>query len=369
MQDVSHTISALATPETSLSAKQLRLWSAPEVILIVTNFADEQPLLLEAMHQAKHSHAKILLGYVARPSCSRRIGVHGSRQGRQQSAAHDAQLMLERMSRQLRWAGIASEPVLLQGLPAEEIPELVRLRGVNRVIVTTQPDSRASGLGSRAIAEQILPRVTVPVCIIGGGHTGRAHLATPYSSILLALSPRMKTDVLLDFASHLARMHRAALTVLCSNTPSRWEGQRGSASSLDTDEPNPLWLVQNARARFGLETILAEGDLADEALALQRTRQQDLIVLGSERSEFAEWSDAVSSPILVARDSQCPVLILGNALGKKGSDQPLRDLRAGVDDDSECSRIRTNPMERDVVPMLVPVQETARERKHRMENA
>ncbi len=369
MQDVQQTNISLVAADTSLSAKQLRLWSAPEVILIVTNFTDEQPLLLEAMQQAKHSHAKILLAYVARPSCSRKAGLHGPRLGRPQSVAHDAQLMLERMARQLRWAGIASEPVLLQGLPAEEIPDLVRLRGVNRVIVTTQSDSRATGLGSRAIAEQILPRVTVPVCIVGGGHAAHPQLAAPYSSILLGLSPRMRTEVLLEFASHLARMHRAALTVLYTAESPVSADQPCSAPSGGGPKTDPLWVVQKAKSRFGFETILANGDLIGESLAAQRSRKQDLIVLGTEPSDLTEWSDTVSCPVLVAKDAPCPVLILGNAVGKQRYDEPVRDAEAGIDKEPGRSPMRPLPLERDLVPMFVPGTEASRERPRQMETA
>lgn len=308
---LSDLITSLAVP-----AWHLRLWSSPEVILLVTNFADEQTLLLEAMRQAKRSTAKILLAYVARPSASRRMNMHVTRQGRPQSAAHDAQVMLERMTRQLRWAGIPSEPVLLQGLPAEEIPQLVRLRGVNRVIVTTHSDPRSTGIGSRAIAEQILPRVTVPVCIVGKNEATPTRFAASHSSIMLAISPRMRCDLLLEFACRFAQEMRSALTVLYVADKAGSGSSDATPNGFQPREQDPLWLLQKAQMSFPFTTIFAKGDLVEQVLAHDKSQRQDFILLGSERTAWNESSDEVSAPVKLAHETTCPLLILGNAAGK-----------------------------------------------------
>lgn len=348
----------------AIPAWQFRLWSAPEVILMVTNFADEQTLLLEAIQQAKRSTAKILLAYVARPASSRRVFTHAVRQGRPQSTAHDAQVMLERMARQLRWAGIPSEPVLLQGLPAEEIPQLVRLRGVNRIIVTTQSDPRATGVGSRAIAEQILPRVTVPVSIVGSSKKAHAKFDSGHGSILLALSPQMQCELLLEFASRFARDMRASLNVLYVR------GQDGAGTALRETgirqpESHPVWLLKQAQAGSPFTTIFAEGDLVKQVLALQEVKMQDLILLGTEQTARSETSDEVSTAIRLAHEAPCPLLVLGNSAGKRGVEL-LSPQSSASQDAAFCRSVRAPETVSGLDQVLVQDPEDSSRRVERM---
>ena len=45
-------------PRRPVSAKTLRMWCAPEIIMGVTTLSDEQALLLHIIHQARQSGAK-----------------------------------------------------------------------------------------------------------------------------------------------------------------------------------------------------------------------------------------------------------------------------------------------------------------------
>ena len=51
----------------AVSAKTLRQWCAPEVILVVTSLADETVILPHAIKQARQSGAKIVLAHVVTP--------------------------------------------------------------------------------------------------------------------------------------------------------------------------------------------------------------------------------------------------------------------------------------------------------------
>jgi nucleotide-binding universal stress UspA family protein len=314
----SNLVPGVATP-----AWQLRLWCAPEVILMVTNFADEQTLLLEAIKQARRSTAKILLVYVARPGAARRMGAHAAQPGRPHSTAHEAQVMLERMTRQLRWAGIPSEPVLLQGLPAEEVPQLVQLRGVNRVIVTTQPDPRASGIGGRAIAEQILPRVTVPVCIVGGRGSAPTPFETSHGKVLLAIRAGIQCDLLLEFACRFAKEQRAALTVMYeAGRATAGANQRNAIHTVPV-ERDPLWQLRTAQTSFPFTMELVESDLIARVLEHAGEQQQDFILMGAESTAWDEQMDGMGNVVRLAHASPCPLLILGSAAGKPAHEKAL----------------------------------------------
>jgi nucleotide-binding universal stress UspA family protein len=309
--------------------RHVRLWCAPEVILIVTNAADERMLLLEAVRQAKRSSAKILLAYVARPVGPRIPCSHGGKTVRSQSPAHYAQITLDRMVRQLRWAGISSEAVLLQGLPAEEIPELVRLRGANRVIVTTQPDPNVRGIASRAITEQILPRVSVPVCVLGSAARQAPVFTAPNGKVVLMLTPHMHAELLLQFACRYAEEHSASLSVVYVEAPDL------PGTELST-EVNPgtgrgLRLLREMQMRFPLEVLIRQGHPVDETLALLQRRTPDCLILGLQtRASDTANEDEMPTIQRLIEGSLCPVMVLGNGIAQSGTRST--SMRAGSEE-------------------------------------
>lgn len=314
MHESLHDFNAVEPVPGSVNPRHLRLWCAPEAILIVTNIADERTVLQEALKQAKRSSAKILLAYVVRPAGPRPLCNHNGRPGWCHSPAHRAQLALDRMVRQLRWAGVPSEPVLLQGLPAEEIPQLVRLRGVNRVIVTTQTDPNARGITNRAIAEQILPRVGVPVCVLGASLRSESEFAAPIQQVTLALSPQMNCEVLLSFACQFAAEHQARLRVLHVLPEGETVAQVNRGAFAGRPSKDPIWLLREAQSRYPFETVLREGNLADEILAQVARREQDCIILSSDGIAPGETSEAMRITNRIANDARCPILVLGSAI-------------------------------------------------------
>src|SRR5215472_16861202 len=114
----------ISDPESRpVSAKTLRGWCAPEVILVVTDLSDELMLMSHIINQARHSSAKIILANVVTLPAPRLQGrcltIHRSRSGLQQARAE-----LDRMARHLRWLGFICEPLVLSGRPEIEIAAL-----------------------------------------------------------------------------------------------------------------------------------------------------------------------------------------------------------------------------------------------------
>ena len=331
MQDTYLDCIPVETIPCSASPRQIRLWCAPEVILMVTNSADEQTLLLEAVKQARGSAAKILLAYVTRPYYPESRSRRSAHPMRRSPSAHRAQLLLERMARQLRWAGIASEPVLLQGLPAEEIPQLVRLRGVNRVIVTTKIDPCARGIATRAIAEQILPRVGVPVCLLGGSLPAASQFTPPLGRVTLALSPEMNCAVLLSFACRFAEQHHATLTVLHVFPPGERIVNGTDGSAVCKPLPHFLWPLREPQSQFPFQTRFCEGELAQEILAQTARSEPDFIILGTPGITPGYSFDGMRVMNRLVNEAPCPVLILGSAIAHSISGDP----RLHADPESE----------------------------------
>src|SRR5690242_18649531 len=89
-----------------LNTGMLRQWSSPDVILVVTDFLDEESIQFHAIQQARQSGAKVLLVEVGGDSNAtpRTYHLHGAIPGG--SSVHNARNVAERMTSHLRSSGI-----------------------------------------------------------------------------------------------------------------------------------------------------------------------------------------------------------------------------------------------------------------------
>ena len=142
-------------------------WSKPEVILVATNLLEGPALMLHAVSQAKLSGAKILLVHVIRPAYLRANADHGLPFVLPGPSLRTAQAMLDEIVRQFQCEGVLCEPIVLKGLPEEQIPALIRSRHVDRVLVATRNPRGVERLLERSVAEELMAILDVPVCVIG----------------------------------------------------------------------------------------------------------------------------------------------------------------------------------------------------------
>jgi nucleotide-binding universal stress UspA family protein len=287
----------------SVSAKTLRMWCAPEIILGVTTLSDEQALLPHIINQARQGAAKIIL---AQAGCE-----SGARKYRMPSPEHPApgitetREAIERMARQLRWLGFTCEPILLSGPPELEIPQLVRSFGVDRVLLGLEEDPDLATKAILPISEQVLRGIDVPVCAIGRNaiHASRAVVR----NITLAVSAESKCEVPLSFACRLAQENHANLSIL-------HVFERRSAGEIS---PTPQSVVakpsftrwREAELFCPTQVTVREGEPVDQILNHCASTQQDLVILcspGNTRSEES-WRSGVTYRAIAG--ARCPVII------------------------------------------------------------
>ena len=147
----------------SVSIRQLRLWSAPQLIMVATNLIDELTILPHAIFQARQSSAKILLVYVA--GARHRFLNLAQTVSQQRTERYKlARFALDRVAHQLRWVGITCEPLVLAGEPEVEIPRVAQARGVDRLIVAFEDNPDLTSSRSATLVERILPNMGMPVC-------------------------------------------------------------------------------------------------------------------------------------------------------------------------------------------------------------
>lgn len=293
------------TSPASLTPRILRLWSAPELILAVTDLADEDVLLFHAIRQARRCAARVLLAHVLPADRSRnRTGPAPAISG---SFARHAQQALERMARQLRWVGIACEPILLRGEAGEEILTLAKARGVDRVLLTAWRDRSPL---SRSLAEEISPWVGVPVCVVRNGGIEGLRNERPSGHIALALSLRSDCETALSFAGRLAQQYGAALTVMHVFTESDpLPTARQTPSAIAARIPSSA--VHEAGLLCPLDFAAFSGDPAAEILKVEAATSFDFLLLGAPQSPYTDQPGAGVVHRIVGQ-ARCPVILLGH---------------------------------------------------------
>src|SRR5664280_579798 len=110
-------------------------WSNPEVILVATTLLEDHTLMQHAIFQARLSNATVLLVHVIPPSylitegnCSSPF-ILSSPTVRVIRAKLD-EAVKEFQREGIQREGILCEPIVLKGLPEEEIPPFVKSRSV-----------------------------------------------------------------------------------------------------------------------------------------------------------------------------------------------------------------------------------------------
>jgi nucleotide-binding universal stress UspA family protein len=324
-----------------VQAETLRRWCTPKVILAVTDLTDEEALLFEAIRQARHSAAKVLLVHVLQ-SAHQSFRV-GHRSGREQNgiSAVTARATLERMARQLRWVGIQCEPILLKGTPSEEISILAKTHGAQRILTTVQGGRDEKDNVQKKIAEEILGRVEIPVCTIGHYAKSPPRRELAYGRIVLALSLHSDCTIPMAFASRLAQENKASLTVIHVFEGKDHCLQHFGRTPLSVALRLPQSVLKEAELFCSLEFSVREGNPAAEILKHCNNAEQDFIVLGLTGPRPNDPSQSANVLRGILTKATCPVIILSQRgaascmnLGKLMPwPEPANDVRSGMSND------------------------------------
>jgi nucleotide-binding universal stress UspA family protein len=288
-------------PHRPVSARTIRLWSAPEVILAFTNLMDEPVLLPHIISQARRSSAKIILAHV-HSAATRTCRKPSSARPASNREAREA---LDRMARQLRWLGFICEPVLLSGQPELEIPLLVRSCDVGRVLFGFEEDRDLTTAKIPSLDEQILRMVDVPICAIGRNAIHANSVAI--RDVTLAISSESRCEIPLSFACRLAQELRARLTVLHVAEQNSAAVKAPTPQDLIARLPFTAW--REAELFCPTQVTIRAGNPADEILNHCMQSEQGLIVMcspGDTRS-IGSWRNGVSYRTITG--ARCPVIV------------------------------------------------------------
>lgn len=324
----------------AVSAKTLRQWCAPRVILVITELSDELSLLPHAIKQARQSGAKIVLAHLVAPE-ETSLRWRCSAPSRPGCGVQEARAILERMTRQLRWLGIACEPAILSGCPEVEIPSIARSCFADRAIIGLGTGSNLADGCVPSVAEQVLSSLDVPTCVIGrrvglGSHSNRLS-----KNITLAVSLGSDCDIPLSFASRLAQEQHAKLTVLhvCDRNNSGLAESVRTPASVASRLPALTW--RETELLCPAEIKVREGNATEEILKHAVSTSQDLLLLCSSGNPPAgqPWRTSVSYRVF--SEAECPVLVLPKKFGvTRHADQEVKQEKLPARGEKISSPVR-----------------------------
>jgi len=286
-------------------------WSNPDVILVATNLVEGQTFLLHAMYQARLTRAIILLVHVIAPSSIRFDAPGGESTVAFDHAMHAAQLKLDEFAEEFQFEGVVCETIVLTGDPAAQISYVAKSRAVDRVIVAARYESGLTRTVEPSVAEKLIETVDMPVCFIGRRAHPSPACAAPLGGVLCATSLHLGSLKAVSFASALAELNHAQLTllhVLDTEGMSEEERQRmrfAARTRLCASVP------AEAKHKDHHNFLIREGDPASIILAESVLRVPAFIILGSHHSQMV-------SPLLngvvrrVIQESQSPVITINS---------------------------------------------------------
>jgi nucleotide-binding universal stress UspA family protein len=288
----------------------LHRWGNPEAIPVATNLLDAPHLVPHAIVQAKLSQAKVLLVHVVEPSYLRASPADGPPFVMPGPTVRSVLSELNRLVKQFQYEGILCEPIVLKGLPNEQIPALVRKYEVDRVIVGTRSAETLDRILLGSVADDLLHQLDVPVCVVGPHVRPQVAPDQEPAAILFAASFHRESNQSAELAIELANLYQSRLVLLHVMEPKHAKDEEGMKLRKQREEELTALITEEARLWSSPVILVREGDPAREILATAKELSADLIVLGATGASRSSGLLAAGVVHRVIAEAKAPVLTL-----------------------------------------------------------
>jgi nucleotide-binding universal stress UspA family protein len=306
-------------------------WSDPKVILVATNLVEDHMFMLHAIYQAMLSRAKVLLVHVIPPFHLRTEAVHGTPFVQPSLVVQNVRAKLDELATEFQWEGIECEPIILNGLPEEQIPLFVKSRIVDRIIVASRNANGVERLVGGGVAEALISGVEIPVCTIGRHVRPDSAYAAPSKRIVLATSLQPESPMLASFASALAELHHSHLTLLHVLDSAGMTEQDRELARFQARQKLSGMIPKEARHRLQPDLLIPEGDPTKVIPDTTGSMAQDLLILGGPFPSLLSWILGTSVVHRVILESKCPVITIKSPIGSATEKSFRRDARDAID--------------------------------------
>lgn len=322
-------------------------WSKPGVILFASEIPTNERAFAHALAQAVESGAALILFHAspmpfsgAAPSASLGSGMgvnlaEGAEFLDSAAIARSETAALEPLARRARAAG-AQCRVLVQPGPADDlILAAARERGADRIVMGTHAPGHIGKLLVGSVAESVLRRSPVPVCIVGPESEQPADAHSGPRTILCAISRLECGGIVASFAAEMASRIHARLVLQHVIRPQDCKEVLASHCLAEFEAQLMALVPARLRQKVHPLPVVVPGDPTEEVLYQSRSQNAELIVMGAHgASAFA----AVTRHGVVYRAlaaARCPVITLSPAVLEAGGgrtvvSEPAETYLAGV---------------------------------------
>lgn len=285
-------------------------WSRPSTILFASEIPANDKAFSFALAQAEEFGADLILFHAYDTLVVATSEASGIRYYDYAAAARHEREQLAPLAERARDAGVACEVVVRPGLAADEILAYSCERQIDRILMGTHSPGPIGKLLVGSVAEAVLRRATVPVCIVGPETVDGKYRNFATRTILCAVSLQEASAVAATFAAELAQQHHGRLILQHVIRPQD-RSQTMAGQSLDEVEAQIIALVpEKLQSQIELQTVVVPGDPTEELLYQSRAQQADLIVLGAQGASAFAAATRHGVVYKVLAHAQCPVMTL-----------------------------------------------------------
>jgi len=245
----------------------------------------------------------------------------------------EAKRTLTPLAERVRAAGVQCRVEVKPGFAAEQILAFAREFAVDRIVMGTRSPGSIGKLFVGSVAEEVLRRSPVPVCVVGPNAVDGEYRHYAVRRILCGVSHLTGFAPATTFAAELAAQYGARLTLL-HVIQSEQHGTLLSAEMEIRLEHEMLAMMPHNLENPDADAIVSSGDPAIEILCRGRAPLADLIVLSAHEASALDALARNGVVYKVIAGAECPVLTLSPALlaaaGVQPEHEPEESYLAGV---------------------------------------
>ena len=245
----------------------------------------------------------------------------------------EARRNLEPLAERVRKAGVQCRMEVRSGIPAEQILSFAREYAVDRIVMGTRSPGTLGKLLVGSVAEEVLRRSPIPVCVVGPNAVDGAYRHYSVRRILCGVSHLTHTSPVVTFAAELAEQYGAKLALVHVIAE---QGHTAVPVEQEMEIEHELRaMVPPCLAGLEVEAMVTAGEPAMEILYRGRAPLADLIVLSAHEASTLASVSRNGIVYKIIAGAECPVLTLSPALlaaagMHKEQPEPVENYLAGV---------------------------------------